>query len=210
MIIVVLSFKGGVSKTITAIHVAESLSKRRGRKVVLGDGDAIRTALNWYKRGVAAGHAVGFTVFDGDEQPPDGFTDLVIDTPGNPDEAELSQLANAADFLIIPTSCSPAAIEATIQTLTQFDELPRDHYRVLLSLVPPRPSRRGERVQQALNDADIPTFTQTIQRRDCYLDAELAGCTVSMLPGKAAMGAAREWKAVGDDLWKLTKLFRQP
>jgi chromosome partitioning protein len=210
MIIVVLSFKGGVSKTITAIHVAESLSKRRGRKVVLGDGDAIRTALNWYKRGVAAGHTVGFTVFDGDEQPPDGFTDLVIDTPGNPDEAELSQLANAADFLIIPTSCSPAAIEATIQTLTQFDELTRDRYRVLLSLVPPRPSRRGERVQQALNDAGIPTFTQTIQRRDCYLDAELAGCTVSMLHGKAAVGAAKEWKEIGDDLWKLTKLFRQP
>lgn len=69
MIIVVLSFKGGVSKTITAIHVAESLSKRRERKVVLGDGDAIRTALNWYKRGVNAGHVVGFTVFEGMSSP---------------------------------------------------------------------------------------------------------------------------------------------
>lgn len=208
MIIVILSFKGGVSKTITAIHVAEALSQHRGRKVVLGDGDAIRTALNWYKRGVAAGHAVGFTVFDGDEPPPDGFTDLVIDTPGNPNEAELSQLANAADFLIIPTSCSPAAIEATIQTLTQFDELTPDRYRVLLSLVPPRPSRRGERVQQALKEAEIPTFSQTIQRRDCYLDAELSGCTVSMLSGKAAIGAAGEWAAVGAELWKLTKSLR--
>ncbi len=36
MIIVVLSFKGGVSKTITAIHVAELLSQHPGRKVVLG------------------------------------------------------------------------------------------------------------------------------------------------------------------------------
>ena len=208
MIIVVLSFKGGVAKTITAIHVAESLSKHRGRKVVLGDGDAIRTALNWYKRGLAANHKVGFTVFDGDEQPPDGFTDLVIDTPGNPNEDELTQLANAADFLIIPTSCSPAAIEATIQTLTQFNELTLDRYRVLLSLVPPRPSRRGERVQQALVQESIPTFTQTIQRRDCYLDAELSGCTVPMLSGKAAVGATAEWEAVGAELWKLTKSFR--
>jgi len=208
MIIVVLSFKGGVSKTITALHVAELLSQHKGRKVVLGDGDAIRTALNWYKRGLASDHKVGFTVFDGDEPPPAGFTDLVIDTPGNPNEDELTQLAAAADFLIIPTSCSPAAIEATIQTLTQFKELNSDRYRVLLSLVPPRPSRRGERVQQALVEASIPTFTQTIQRRDCYLDAELAGCTVSMLPGKAAVGAAGEWKAVGAELWKLTKSLR--
>ena len=208
MIIVVLSFKGGVSKTITALHIAESLSQHKGRKVVLGDGDAIRTALNWYKRGLASVHKVGFTVFDGNDPPPAGFTDLVIDTPGNPNEDELIQLANAADFLIIPTSCSPAAIEATIQTLTQFKELTPDRYRVLLSLVPPRPSRRGERVQQALVEASIPTFTQTIQRRDCYLDAELAGCTVSMLPGKAAVGAAGEWKAVGAELWKLTKSLR--
>ena len=208
MIIVVLSFKGGVSKTITALHVAESLSQHKGRKVVLGDGDAIRTALNWYKRGLASSHKVGFTVFDGNDPPPAGFTDLVIDTPGNPNEDELIQLANAADFLIIPTSCSPAAIEATIQTLTQFKELTPDRYRVLLSLVPPRPSRRGERVQQALAEASIPTFIQTIQRRDCYLDAELAGCTVSMLPGKAAVGAAGEWEAVGAELWKLTKSVR--
>jgi len=208
MIIVVLSFKGGVSKTITALHIAESLSQHKGRKVVLGDGDAIRTALNWYKRGLASSHKVGFTVFDGNDPPPAGFTDLVIDTPGNPNEDELIQLADAADFLIIPTSCSPAAIEATIQTLTQFKELTPDRYRVLLSLVPPRPSRRGERVQQALVEASIPTFTQTIQRRDCYLDAELAGCTVSMLPGKAAVGAAGEWEAVGAELWKLTRSVR--
>jgi chromosome partitioning protein len=98
MIIVVLSFKGGVSKTITAIHVAELLSQHQGRNVVLGDGDAIRTALNWYRRGLASGHKVSFTVFDGNEPPPAGFTDLVIDTPGNPNEDELTQLANAADF----------------------------------------------------------------------------------------------------------------
>ena len=98
MIIVVLSFKGGVAKTITAIHVAESLSKHRGRKVVLGDGDAIRTALNWYKRGLASNHKVGFTVFDGDEQPPDGFTDLVIDTPGNPNEDELNSTCQCRRF----------------------------------------------------------------------------------------------------------------
>jgi chromosome partitioning protein len=208
MNIVVLSFKGGVAKTVTAIHVAESLSRRKGRKVVLGDGDAIRTALNWYKRGVASDYEVGFTVFDGDESPPADFTDLIIDTPGNPDEKELTQLASAADFLIIPTSCSPAAIEATIQILTQFKQLTPDRYRVLLSIVPPRPSRRGERIQQAFTEASIPMFTQTIQRRDCYLDAELKGCTASMMPGKAADSAAAEWKAVGAELWKLTKSLR--
>jgi chromosome partitioning protein len=205
MIITVCSFKGGVGKTTTAIHVAESLSDRRGRRVVLADGDAIRTALNWYKRGIAGDCAADFEVFDGDEQPPDGFTDLIIDTPGNPSQSELGELAAASDFLIIPTSCSPAAIEATVQTLTQFDELARDRYRVLLALVPPRPSKRGERAKTELVDSGIAVFAQSIQRRECYLDAELHGCTVGRLTGKPAAAAAEEWRAVGAELWKLTK-----
>jgi chromosome partitioning protein len=208
MIITICSFKGGVGKTTTAIQVAEALSDRRGRKVVLGDGDAIRTALNWYKRGIVEECAANFTVFDGDEQPPNGFTDLVIDTPGNPNEEELTQLASASDLLIIPTNCSPAALEATIQTLTRFDGLSSDRYRVLLSLVPPRPSRRGERAKAALIDAGIAVFNQTIQRRDCYLDAELLGCTLARLAGKPAAAAAEEWQKVGAELWKLTKDFR--
>jgi len=52
MIITIVSFKGGVGKTTTALHLAQFLGKRWGRgKTILLDGDPNRSALNWYERG---------------------------------------------------------------------------------------------------------------------------------------------------------------
>ena len=205
MIITILSFKGGVGKTTTAVHFAESLSKRRSRKVVLGDGDLNRTALNWFQRGQSHGIDVGFTVFDGDDDPPHEYTDLVIDTPARPDDDEVLRLAEFSDCLIIPTNPAPGAIEASIGTLSRLRSLDDSRYRVLLTLVPPKPSRRGIQARDVLKQANIPTFKGMIQRRDAFMDAELEGVTVGMLKGKAALSASESYATVGQELWKLTK-----
>lgn len=205
MIITILSFKGGVSKTTTAVHLAEHLSKRRGRKVILGDGDLNRTALNWFQRGQSHGIDVGFTVFDGDEDPPHDYTDLVIDTPARPDDEEVIRLAKFSDFLVIPTNPAPGAIEASIGTLSRLRTIDPNQYSVLLTLVPPKPSRRGSQAKEVLKQTDIPTFKGMIQRRDAFMDAELEGVTVGLLKGKAALSASDSYAAVGQELWKLTK-----
>jgi len=205
MIITIASFKGGVGKTATAIHVAESLSKRKGRKVVLGDGDLNRTALSWFKRGLEKGLDVGFTVFDGDGEPESDYTDLVIDTPARPDDDELMRLGDASDLLIIPTSPAPGSIEAAIGTLTRLTNLSKDRYRVLLTFVSPRPSRRGERARAALLEANVPVFQGAIQRRDIFMDAELEGLPVQMMRGSAAKAAAEDYDAIGLEVWQLTK-----
>ncbi|NJN49651.1 MAG: ParA family protein [Alkalinema sp. RL_2_19] len=205
MIITVVSFKGGVGKTTTAVHIAESLSKRRGRRVVLGDGDLNRTALNWYKRGLANEVELGFTVFDGDDDAPDDYTDLVIDTPARPEDDEIIRLAEFSDLLVIPTSPAPGAIEAAIGTLTRLSGLPQNRYRVLLTLVPPRPSRRGVKAKEALDESGIPVFKGMIQRRDAFMDAELEGVSVGMLKGPAAKSGAADYQKIGNEVWQLTK-----
>lgn len=205
MIITVISFKGGVGKTTTAVHIAASLSNRRGRRVVLGDGDLNRTALNWYERGQVNGVDVGFTVFDGDNDPPDDYTDLVIDTPARPEDGEIIRLAEFSDLLVIPTSPAPGAIEAAIGTLTRLSGLPPNRYRVLLTLVPPRPSRRGLKAKNGLEESGIPTFKGLIQRRDAFMDAELDGVTVGILKGAAAKAAAADYDKIGQEVWQLTK-----
>jgi chromosome partitioning protein len=205
MIITVVSFKGGVGKTTTAVHIAESLSRRRGRHVVLGDGDLNRTALNWYERGQANGIDVGFRVFDGNDDAPNDYTDLVIDTPARPEDDEIIRLAEFSDLLVIPTSPAPGAIEAAIGTLTRLSALPQNRYRVLLTLVPPRPSRRGLKAKEGLDESGIPTFKGMIQRRDTFMDAELEGVTVGMMKGAASKSAAGDYDKIGQEVWQLTK-----
>jgi chromosome partitioning protein len=49
MIFTVTSYKGGVGKTTTAIHLAAYLSRKA--PTLLVDGDAIRSATKWRERG---------------------------------------------------------------------------------------------------------------------------------------------------------------
>ena len=67
MIITVTSFKGGVGKSTTAIHLAACLATKRN-KTVLADGDLNRSVISWYERG---GESLPFTVCDGDSVPAD-------------------------------------------------------------------------------------------------------------------------------------------
>ncbi len=57
MIITVASFKGGVAKTTTAVHLATCLNEKA--KTLLIDGDPNRSASGWAKRG-----NLPFTVID--------------------------------------------------------------------------------------------------------------------------------------------------
>ena len=49
MIVTIASFKGGVSKTTTAVHLAAYLQKRS--PTLLIDGDPNRSASGWARRG---------------------------------------------------------------------------------------------------------------------------------------------------------------
>jgi chromosome partitioning protein len=199
MIITIASFKGGVGKTTTALHLAQYLGKRQGSgKVVLLDGDPNRSALSWYERGQQ--RAV-FSVMDGDQEP-SVFDHLIIDTPARTDPNELLPLAAASDLLIIPSEISIFSLEATISTVGILQSLSNDKYGILLTMLPTRGTKREASAREALIEAGLTIFSTGIKDRAVYQDAALEGLPVGELRGSSAAAAWSDYQALGKEIWK--------
>ena len=102
MIITVASYKGGVGKTTTALHLAAFF--QRLAPTLLVDGDAIRTSIKWSQRG--DGNGLPFQVVDEKQTAiatRDGhFQHVIMDTEANPSIADFQEVAKGCDLLVIP------------------------------------------------------------------------------------------------------------
>jgi chromosome partitioning protein len=99
MIITVASFKGGVGKTTTAVHLAAYFSKKAS--TVLIDGDPNRSATGWAKRG-----ELPFVVIDERvaAKQARNYEHIVIDTEARPEVEDLQALSEGCDCLVIPST----------------------------------------------------------------------------------------------------------
>lgn len=197
MIITVTSFKGGVGKSTTAIHLATYLATKRN-KTVLADGDLNRSVINWFERG---GNDLSFSVCDGDSIP-DNYDHLIIDTAARPADEELVALAETSDLLVIPCTPTTFSLEATIGTLAI---LPSECYKILLTVVPPKPSREGDKALSALKKVGLPVFNTMIRRFSVYLKAENLGVPVSEVKDPKSVDAWADYTAVGKEMVKAVK-----
>lgn len=137
--ILVLSQKGGVAKTSSAVHLAALLSQTH--RTLLIDGDDRGYATDWAQ-------AVGLEV-DG----PGGmmrrgeYEALVIDTMADPSERDAVSLGKNSTHILLPSTPEPQAIKGLAGMVRVLDAggIPRERMHVLLV--------RDRRVGTAAQDA---------------------------------------------------------
>lgn len=207
MIITVAAYKGGVGKTTAAIHIAAYLAGKGS--TVLIDGDPNRSATGWARRGKEGGSTspgapaqLPFPVMDERQtaRAARDFEHLVIDTEARPAEDDLSALASGCDLLVVPTTPDSLALDALGQTLQALDQLRARNFKVLLSIVPPRPSRDGDDARMMLEEQGIPLFGTMIRRYTAYRTAALQGVGVQHVRDRQAKAAWNDFRSVGEEI----------
>jgi len=192
MIVTVAAYKGGVGKSTTAIHLAAYLDAR-GPAIVV-DGDPNRSATGWARRG-----SLPFRVVD-ERQAARHVREaehVVIDTPARPAREDLEALADGCDLLIIPTTPDALSLDALMGTVETLRSIGAERFRVLLTIVPPRPSRDGDDARATIAEAGLPLFAGSVRRAVAFQKAALAGCIVSGVKDPRAAEAWADYEAIG-------------
>jgi chromosome partitioning protein len=193
VIITVASFKGGVGKTTTAIHLACFFASQG--KTLLVDGDPNHSASGWSKRG-----KLPFKVVSLMQAPMHSrdYEHVVIDTAARPSREDLQALADGCNLLILPTTPDALSMDALLQTVDLLHTLGSDRYRILLTIIPPKPRKTGDLAREAMQG--LPLFTQGIRRFAAYEKAALEGRPVYEVSDTNAKIAWREYEAIGGEI----------
>ncbi|MBD1866111.1 ParA family protein [Cyanobacteria bacterium FACHB-471] len=196
MLVTVAGFKGGVGKTTTAVHLSCYFSKKGSTLLV--DGDPNRSATGWSKRGELPFKVVDLMAAAAHSR---NFEHVVIDTAARPDKSELEALVDGCDLLVLPTSPDALSLDAMLQTVDLLQSLGGDRYKVLLTMVRPKPVKTAQQAREALTDSEIPLFKKDIRQFIAYEKASLLGVPVYEVKGdrNARLGWA-DYQAVGREI----------
>lgn len=200
VIITVAGLKGGVAKTVTAVHVAAFLHGRYGGEgsTLLVDGDPNRSALDWAEDGglpfpvVSELQAAKYSR---------NYEHVVLDTRGRPEPRYLEALVDGCDLLIIPSPPDALSLRVLLKTVRELKDLGREGgFKALLTIVPPLPNRDGERARALLGRLETPSFEGEVRRRQVFQKAGLRGVPVYEIKDPAAKAAWEDYQRIGHEL----------
>jgi len=196
-IITVTGYKGGIGKSTTAIHLAAYLSD--SARTILVDGDPNRTALNWSKR---SEKELPFDVVDERSamKTINNYDYLVIDTPARPNSDDIKEISQGCDLIVLPTIPDIVSLQPMLETAS---DLGTSNYRVLLTVVPPYPSREGKIMVEELKEGGIPVFESMIRRTVGFPKAALAGIPINQLEETRLREAWTDYKNFGDEIMEI-------
>ena len=174
MIVTIASFKGGVGKTTTAFHLA-SLFAEIG-ETLLVDGDPNLSASGWAERR-NLDQPLNFKIIN--ERQLAKYArqarHIVIDTKARPEDEDLEAIVDNCDRLIIPCTPDALSLDAMVKTVKSLKVLKSNQFRILLTKIPPPPSKEGLEARELLEDAGLPVMKSEIRLYVVYRKAAKEG-----------------------------------
>lgn len=206
MIITVASFKGGQGKTTTSIHLAGLLSGLDG-PALLVDSDPNRSALSWTKR---AKQPFPFTVCTEHQlgRQARAHEHIVIDTNARPSKSDLKELSEGCDLMIVPVTPDALSLDALFLLSDTLEELQQTSFRVLVTIVPPKPSKAGDEAQETLREAGLPVFNTQVRRLVAFQKSALEGCLVKDCSDTRSQEAWSDYQNLFNEIQNNEQIFR--
>lgn len=196
MFITLAAYKGGVGKTTTAMHLAAHAA--RSGKTVLIDADPNRSALTWAARG-----QLPFDVFDTNSinQIYAGkYAHTILDTAARPTPETIKSLAEGCDTLILPSSPDLLSLDALLLTVRALQEHGAKQFKILLTMVRPKPARDGDVAHARLREAGLPIFDGMIRRYQSFVTAAATGSLVGDVRDERATFGAADYEAIAKEI----------
>lgn len=159
----VISGKGGVGKTTTAVALA-SYWAASGSDTYFVDADPQDAGgATWWLEQTPPLDTLDFvkcTDSDTLRRIPEieGYEFVVIDTPPRPETDQMNVIASVSDLIIVMADTEGLALSAAIQTVKNIVEPSGTPYACLVSMVDPRRSGRSAEAQHVLRANGFPAF----------------------------------------------------
>ncbi|ULH14150.1 ParA family protein (plasmid) [Deinococcus sp. KNUC1210] len=193
LVISVASLKGGVGKTTSAIHIAAHLALA-GQKVLLADGDRIRTATAWARGGHLPFPVLPITALArGVAQ----YDAVVMDTEGGVENGKLIEYAQTSDLIVLPTSPDINGLDGASQTaeVLRSGGIAPQRYAALMTMVRPG-GMKDIQARRGLNDLGVPVLKTGVRISEAFRDASNAAVLVRDVKSEVAARCWRDYQDV--------------
>lgn len=155
------------------------------------DRDRTRSATSWSRSG-------NLSFFVGTQDAvfkrADEFTTLVIDSRGGLENEELQEMAEASDFLLLPTNVEYMSLDAMAQTAEALGAMGNRSFAVLFTMA--RPGKRLDTARNVLEELGLPVLNATVRASEAFKDASEQSVLVGQV--KTNKLAQRCWEDYGE------------